>query len=174
MNIIALEAENIKALKAVRIEPKGALVEIAGRNGVGKSSILDAIWWTLAGAKHIQAVPIRTGETKARIRLDMGELIVERRFTEGGTSLKVENAEGAQYKSPQTMLDDLIGALSFDPLAFVSEKPADQFETLRKTLGLDFSEFDEAIQTTFTRRAEANRNGKELRCLLYTSDAADD
>lgn len=166
MNIVALQAENVKAIKAVRIEPKGNLVEIAGKNGQGKSSILDAIWWALAGTRHIQSVPIRTGETKARIRLDLGELIVERRFSESGTSLAVENAEGARYSSPQKMLDDLLGALSFDPLAFVGEKPANQFETLRETLGLDFSEIDAEIGTTFERRAEANANGKELRAAI--------
>src|SRR3990167_8393300 len=84
MKILKLTAENVKKLRAVEITPTGELVEITGRNGAGKSSVLDAIWWALAGTKHIQAVPIRKGATKARIRLDLGELIVERRFTPAG------------------------------------------------------------------------------------------
>ena len=49
MNIVKLRAENIKRIVAVEIEPDGALVQITGRNGAGKSSVLDAIWWALAG-----------------------------------------------------------------------------------------------------------------------------
>ena len=39
MKIIELHAENVKRLKAVQIRPTGPLVEIAGRNGQGKSSV---------------------------------------------------------------------------------------------------------------------------------------
>src|SRR3989337_2937510 len=60
MKILKLTAENVKKLRAVEITPTGELVEVTGRNGAGKTSVLDAIWWALAGTKHIQAVPIRT------------------------------------------------------------------------------------------------------------------
>ena len=127
MKILKLTAENVKKLRAVEITPTGELVEITGKNGAGKTSVLDAIWWALAGTKHIQAVPIRTGATKARIRLDLGELIVERRFTPVGSTLTVEKADGARYTSPQGILDALLGALTFDPLAFVGQEPREQF-----------------------------------------------
>ena len=35
------------------------------------------------------------------------------------------------------MLDDLLGALSFDPLAFSRMKPRDQFDELRRIVKLD-------------------------------------
>lgn len=59
LHILSLEAENVKRLRAVKIEPKGRMVPIGGRNGQGKTSILDAIWWALAGTKHIQAERMR-------------------------------------------------------------------------------------------------------------------
>src|SRR3989304_5788661 len=136
MKILKLTAENVKKLRAVEITPTGELVEITGRNGAGKSSVLDSLWWALAGTKHIQAVPIRKGATKARIRLDLGELTVERRFSEKGPTPTVENAEGARFTSPQGILDALLGALTFDPLAFVGQEPREQFETLRRLLPL--------------------------------------
>ncbi len=58
MQIISLQAENIKRLTAVEIKPDGALVQITGRNGAGKSSVLDAIWWALSSARHIQSGPV--------------------------------------------------------------------------------------------------------------------
>jgi len=165
MKILKLTAENIKKIRAVEITPTGELVEVTGRNGAGKTSVLDAIWWALAGTKHIQAVPIRKGATKARIRLDLGELTVERRFTEKGSMLTVENAEGARFTSPQGILDALLGALTFDPLAFVTQEPREQFETLRHLvpLEIDVDQLDGLNRRDFDARTEINRQAKALR-----------
>src|SRR3990167_8194324 len=133
LTVVSLIAENVKKIRAVEIRPTGELVEITGRNGAGQSSVLDSLWWALAGAKHTQAGPLRKGARRARNRLDLGELIVERRFTETGSTLTVEKADGARFPSPQTMLDALLGALAFDPLAFVNQDPREQFEALRRT-----------------------------------------
>lgn len=81
MKIVQLTAENVKRLKAVTITPKGHMVPITGKNGQGKTTVLDAIWWALGGKENIQAVPIRKGADKARVTLDLGDFIVERIFT---------------------------------------------------------------------------------------------
>lgn len=165
MKILKLTAENVKKLRAVEITPTGELVEITGRNGAGKTSVLDAIWWALEGTKHIQAMPIRKGATKARIRLDLGELVVERRFNEKGSLLTVESAEGARFTSPQGILDKLLGALTFDPLAFVNQEPRAQFESLRKIVPLevDLDQLDGLNRSDFEKRTEINREAKQLR-----------
>src|SRR3990167_7591496 len=165
MKILKLTAENVKKLRAVEITPTGELVEITGRNGAGKTSVLDSIWWALAGAKHIQAVPIRKGADKARIRLDLGDLIVERRFTPKGSTLTVEKADGARYTSPQGILDALLGALTFDPLAFVNQEPSAQFETLRAIvpLEIDLEQLDGLNRRDFDRRTEINRDARAKR-----------
>jgi len=165
MKILKLTAENVKKLRAVEITPTGELVEITGRNGAGKTSVLDAIWWALEGTKHIQAMPIRKGATKARIRLDLGELVVERRFNEKGSLLTVESDKGARFTSPQGILDKLLGALTFDPLAFVNQEPREQFESLRKIVPLevDVDQLDGLNRTDFDKRTEINRQAKQLR-----------
>lgn len=165
MKIVKLTAENVKKLRAVEITPTGELVEITGKNGAGKTSVLDAIWWALAGTKHIQAVPIRRGADKARIRLDLGELVVERRFSAKGSTLTVESADGARYTSPQSMLDALLGALTFDPLAFVNQEAREQFETLRGIVpvDVDVDQLDALNRGDFDRRADLNRQARALR-----------
>lgn len=165
MKILSLTAENIKKLRAVEIKPDGSLVQITGRNGQGKTSVLDSIWWALAGADNIQAAPIRKGETKARIRLDLGELIVERRFSASGSSLVVENTEGARFPSPQKMIDALLGALAFDPLGFVNQDAKEQFDSLRKlaNVDLDFDNLTALNLGDFGRRTNINRDAKALR-----------
>lgn len=165
MKIVRLIAENFKKLRAVEITPTGEIVEVVGKNGAGKSSVLDSIWAALGGAKHIQAVPIRRGADRARVRLDLGELIVERRFTESGSTLSVENAEGARYKSPQAMLDALLGALSFDPLAFVTQAPREQFDALRKIapIEVDVDQLDGLNRRDYAKRTETNGEAKKKR-----------
>jgi hypothetical protein len=169
MKIIELQAENVKRLRAVTITPEGNIVEISGRNGQGKTSVLDAIWWAVSGTTHIQAVPIRKGENEARIRLDLGDLKVIRTFRrreEGGhtTSLVVESADGARYQSPQKMLDSLLSALSFDPLAFTRMDGKAQLETLKRFVpGVDFAAIEKASKADFDRRTEVNRTIRTLR-----------
>ena len=173
MKIIALQAENLKRLVAVEIRPDGHVVEITGRNGQGKTSVLDAIWWALEGATHIQAAPIRRGAAEALIRLDLGALKVTRKFRAkeaGGftTSITVENEGGARFPSPQAVLDALIGELSFDPLAFTRMKPADQFDTLRRFCpDVDFAAIDAANKRDFDERTAVNRKAKDLRAQAF-------
>jgi len=165
MKILKLMVENYKKLRAVEITPHGEMVVITGRNGQGKTSVLDSIWAALKNAEHVQAVPIRTGADKARIKLDLGELVVERRFTPKGSTLTVEKADGARYTSPQSILDALLGALTFDPLAFVNQDPREQFDALRKIVPLevDVDELDSFNKRDFDARTEINRKAKQLR-----------
>jgi hypothetical protein len=165
MRILKLQAENLKRLKIVEITPAGDVVTIAGRNASGKSSALDAIWMALAGKEAIPGEPIRKGCDKARIKLDLGELLVERRFTaSGGTTVHVTNAEGASYKSPQTILDALLGSLCFDPLEFSRQKPREQFDILRKLVDIpiDIDALTRANEDDYQRRKDINRQTKQL------------
>jgi DNA repair exonuclease SbcCD ATPase subunit len=81
MQIVALEIDNLKRIRTVLIVPKGPLVQITGANGSGKSSVLDGIYWAIAGKKAIDAAtPVRQGEETARVKLDLGEVVVTRKF----------------------------------------------------------------------------------------------
>jgi len=165
VKIIKFTAENVKRLKAVEITPSGALVQVTGRNGQGKTSVLDSIWWALAGKEGIQKVPIRRGADKGRIELDLGDYIVERRFTPSGSTIHVRNRDGATYGSPQTMLDGLIGELSFDPLAFSRMETRRQFDELRRIakVELDTEELDRLNRSDYATRTEINRQAKSAR-----------
>lgn len=165
MKIIHLTAENIKKLKVVDITPESDVVQITGKNGSGKTSVLDSIWWALTGTTNIQSQPIRSGETKAHIKLDLGDIVVTRKFTEKGSTLTVENAEGAKFNSPQKMLDDLIGHLSFDPLAFSKMDGKSQYSEIKRisNISVDIDELDRLNKADFDIRTNQNRIGKEYR-----------
>jgi bacterioferritin (cytochrome b1) len=95
------------------------------------------------------------------------ELLVTRKFArkeEGGftSSVTVESADGAQFKSPQKLLDELLGELAFDPLEFTRLKPRDQFDSLRSFVpGVDFESVDALNLADYNRRTEVNRQAKE-------------
>jgi len=158
MKIISLKAENFKRIKALEINPNGAVV-IQGANAQGKTSILDSIAYTL-DSKAVKK-PIRDGEQKSNIEIDLGDYIVKKVTTEKGAYLKVETKEGAQFKSPQKILDKIVGDISFDPLEFSRMKPQQQREALVKMIpALDFTRLDDERKINYDARTELGRDIK--------------
>ncbi|RMH26830.1 MAG: hypothetical protein D6692_08520 [Planctomycetota bacterium] len=165
--IVRLEAENFKRLRAVEIEPDGNVVVVGGRNGQGKSSLLDAIAAALGGAAARPAIPVRAGEEKAVIVADLGDIIVRRVFTaSGGTHLHVKNKEGAVFPSPQALLDRLAGKVTFDPLSFLRQPPKQQLETLKQLVGVDFDSLDQERAALYEERRAVNRATQALKYQL--------
>jgi DNA repair ATPase RecN len=168
MKVIKLKAENIKKLKAVEIEPKENTVVISGKNGAGKSSVLDSIWYALTGKDSLKKTskPIREGEDHASVTVDIGDYVINRNWTSNENSyLKVENKDGAKFPSPQALLDSLIGELSFDPLEFARIEKKKQKEVLLKLLGLsaNVDELDSQYNDIFNERTYIGRNFKTLK-----------
>ncbi len=166
MKIIKLTAENYKRLRAIEITPDGTLQVITGHNAQGKTSVLDAIWAAIGGgqASRETAMPIRDGEDKARVTLDLGDLQVTRTWTGDKSALTVTNADGARYPSPQSVLDALVGRLSFDPLAFTRLSPRDQRESLLGLVGIEdqLAELNRLRAEAFAERTAVGREGKAL------------
>lgn len=165
MKIVALEAQNVKRLRAVSIRPDGSMVVIRGDNGHGKSSVLDSIAYALGGEKLCPPEVVHRGAEEAHVTLDLGDLVVTRRWSADGKSiLSVRSQEGARYPSPQAVLDKLVGKISFDPLAFISRyTPAQQVELLRKMVGIDFSVLDAERKEKYEERTIVNRDVAVLR-----------
>jgi DNA repair exonuclease SbcCD ATPase subunit len=168
MRVIELRAENFKGLKAVEITPDPHLVTISGRNGQGKTSVLDAIWAALAGgtaARQIPA-PVRQGSDTAEVTVNLGDLTVTRTWKYAGatTALKVVAADGKRVTSPQAVLDKLVGALTFDPLAFSRLDERGQVAALLQVVDLPFNPDDLAQQrkNLFDRRTDINREARRI------------
>jgi DNA repair exonuclease SbcCD ATPase subunit len=165
MRIINLKAQNLKKLIAVDITPEHDIVKITGKNGSGKTSVLDAIYWALGGERTVQDKPIREGATKAKIQLDLKDYIVTRTFSAKGSSLSIKSPDGARFLSPQKMLDSLLGKISFDPLYFLRLTAADQVALLNDIVGIDFKAMEDRKISLYNTRTQVNSNGKAVKAL---------
>ena len=172
MHVLSFVAENFKKLRIVEITPKGRLIQITGKNGQDKTSALDALWAALAGKRATPDKPVRKGANSSRLTMYLGDAktgkreIGLRRIINGDrtTTIQLENSDGTKYSSPQAMLDDLMGELTFDPLEFIHMTPKAQVETLRKVVKIeeDVEALDAANKTDYDRRTEINREVARL------------
>lgn len=163
-----LRAENFKRLQAITIRPDGKAVQIiSGRNGQGKTSALDAIVAAVAGRASIQKMPIRKGQKEASIFLDLGQLRIKREFHIGDdgeqtTRLRVENADGVSFRSPQDVLNVLMGDLAFDPLEFTRLDEKSRFDMMKRFVpDIDFDELAQADKKDREDRTALGRRQRE-------------
>ena len=171
MKITGFKAENFKRLRAVELSPDGTSVVIAGRNAQGKSSVLDAIWAALAGKNGVKEItrPIRDGESKASVVVELDDLRVERKWTPSGSTLTVGPRDGkSKFNSPQAILDGLIGKLSFDPLAFAEADAKTQRAMLLDLTGLaeEVDALERDRKAAYDERTEVNRDAKSIKARL--------
>ncbi len=176
MKLVSIKAHNFKGLKLIEVNPGDGTTIIGGKNRAGKSSFLDAIAVTLGGAKLCPKKPIRDGENEAacEIKIDGDpsrllpacKIIRSWRRRENGTiasELEIFTADGHRAPSPQTILDDVIGPLGFDPERFLRMPPKEQAEILKGLVGLDFTDLDKERVKVYAKRTEINRSGKALK-----------
>lgn len=135
IKINKLEIENVKRIKAVKIEPTASgLTIVGGNNNQGKTSVLDSIAWALGGEKYRPSQPQREGSTippTLHIVLNNG-LIVERKGK--NSSLKVTDPSG--NKGGQQLLNEFVEQLALDLPKFMEASGREKAQTLLKIIGI--------------------------------------
>ena len=158
VKINRLEIENVKRVKAVRLSPgANGLTIIGGKNGQGKTSVLDAIAWALGGKKFEPTQAHREGsmtDPKLHVELSNG-LIVERGGKNG--TLKVLDPDGG--KGGQKLLDAFIDELALDLPKFMEASDTEKGKILLQIIGVGdkLAEMDREEATLYTRRTEIGR-----------------
>lgn len=167
--LVSLTIDNVMRLSAVHIDFNGQpVVVIGGENGAGKSSILKSIEMAMGGMDAACGEPVHHGAGWARVVLDLGDIIVTRKWIEGRereSVLEVKSKSGARFSSPQTMLSSLLGRLGFDPMDFEkrdSREPKKQERILRELAGIKTDDIEKAYDKSFEERTAVNRSVKTL------------
>jgi len=165
MNIVSLNVSNFMKIEAAEITPEGNTIILSGPNGAGKSTVIDSFVVGMSG-KALNAIhlPVRQGADSGKIVIDLGDIIVTRKFTNEKSSLVVENNRGMVYKSPQKLLDGLMGIISFDPMQYASLSDKQQKEVLLSLINLpiDIDELDKERKELYDTRTLVNRDIKQL------------
>ena len=158
VKINQLEIENVKRVKAVQLQPSASgLTIIGGKNGQGKTSVLDAIVWALGGKKFEPSAARRDGsvlDPKLKITLSNG-FIVER--SGKNSTLKVLDPTGKKYG--QKLLDGFVEEFALNLPKFMNASPADKCKTLLQIIGVgdDLLKLDSEEATLYNRRTEIGR-----------------
>lgn len=153
IKISKLEIENVKRVKAVKVEPTASgLTIIGGNNEQGKTSILDSIAWGLGGNRYRPSEAARDGSAVPpylHIVMDNG-LIVERKGK--NSDLKVIDPNGK--KAGQQLLDNFVEELAIDLPKFMHSTNKEKAAILLRIIGVgdQLQQLERAEQEEFSRR----------------------
>ncbi|KQR95820.1 MAG: hypothetical protein J0I33_07570 [Microbacterium ginsengisoli] len=134
--------QNFKGVREIELSPTGSLIVVAGANGAGKSSFIDA-FVELFDPKgtRLTPKPIREGEDEARAEYtdtDLGVRIVRTWKKNDAGRLEVFALDGAKYSKPADVVASLTGGLIFDPVAFLNLDEKRQRDALLAKVDLPF------------------------------------
>lgn len=135
MKINSLEVENVKRIKAVKLQPSAnGLTTIGGNNGQGKTSVLDSIAWALGGDRFRPSMPAREGSViPPVIKVVMSNgLVVERKGK--NSALTVTDPDGK--KAGQTLLNDFVEELALNLPKFLQSSGKEKANTLLQVIGV--------------------------------------
>lgn len=179
MKISNLQIENVKRVKAVRIEPtdKGLTI-LGGRNNQGKSSVLDSIAWALGGNRKKPSQAEREGSmNKPYLKVTMNNgLVVERKGK--NSDLKVTDPDG--NSAGQTLLDSFVEELAIDLPQFMEATNKEKADTLLKIIGVgdQLYELEREEKELYDERRSVYRIKEQKRKyaeeLPYHEDAPDE
>lgn len=153
VKINTLEIENIKRVQAVAMEPATAgLTIIGGKNGQGKTSVLDAIAWALGGDRYRPDHYMREGAAApARLKVVLSNgIIVERKGK--NADLKVWDPSG--QRGGQRLLDSFVEELALNLPKFMNAGDQEKADILLRIIGIGdkLHALEQQEQTLYTQR----------------------
>ena len=156
VKISALQLENVKRVRAVQLVPyRDGLTVIGGRNGQGKTSVLDAIAYALGGETFRPSqVQNSEGINQATIRVELDNGLVVTR-TGKNCSLKITDPTGA--RSGQRLLDSFVEKLALDLPKFMQSSDREKASIILRTLGIEdrLADIDRREKAAYDRRRDA-------------------
>ncbi len=179
IKINKLELENVKRIKAVKLEPsENGLTIIGGRNNQGKTSVLDSIAWALGGERYRPSQVRRDGSVippHLHIVLSNG-LVVDRAGK--NSDLKVTDPNG--NKGGQQILNEFVEELALNLPKFMESSDKEKANTLLKIIGVGdrLSELEKEENELYNRRhfigQIADQKAKYAKEMTYWQDVPKD
>ena len=162
MKINKLEIENVKRIKAVKVEPKAnGLTVIGGNNNQGKTSVLDSIAWALGGERYKPSQATREGSVippTLHIVMNNG-LVVERKGK--NSALKVTDPNG--QKAGQQLLNEFVEQLALDLPKFMEASGTEKAKILLQIIGVgpQLAQFEQQEEELYQERLYIGRTADQ-------------
>lgn len=162
MKINKLEIENVKRIKAVKVEPKAnGLTVIGGNNNQGKTSVLDSIAWALGGERYKPSQATREGSVippTLHIVMNNG-LVVERKGK--NSALKVTDPNG--QKAGQQLLNEFVEQLALDLPKFMEVSGTEKAKILLQIIGVgpQLAQFEQQEEELYQERLYIGRTADQ-------------
>lgn len=135
MRISKIKISNLFGIKEISLDNKS--IELSGANGIGKSSVLDAIRYALTNSSNRDYI-VKKGEVEGEILIetDTGLSINRKKRTQSSDYKSIKQNE-KEVNSPETFLKDIFTPMQLDPVAFTQMSKQEQNRII-----LDLIEFD--------------------------------
>ena len=182
IKVLSLVVENFKNIEKTEVDFAGRSATIIGKNGAGKSSLIQAICSPI-DSNYIPAKPVKKGEERGSIELTIGGSLhgEEETYTLGlhfsekhkKGRITVTNGEGEKVNGGKQFISDIVGNIGFDIQEFIKlgvtssgsiSKPGtqEQIEILKKLMPKDvlkqMHDLDKEFKDVYEARADVNRD----------------
>ena len=118
MNITKIKIKNLFGIR--EYEADGTSVELSGKNGTGKSSVLDAIKYALTNKSDREYI-VHKGESEGEIIVETDTGIsIDRKVRTGKAPYKSVKRDGLEVGSPEAFLKELFTPLQLNPIEFMN------------------------------------------------------
>lgn len=140
MKITKIQIKNLFGIKEFNAEQQS--LELSGKNGVGKTSVIDAIRYALTNKSERDYI-VRNGETEGEILIETDNgLRINRKPRTTQADYKSVKQNGAEVGSPESFLRDIFTPLQLNPVEFMSMDKNKQ-----NAIILDMIEYPWSLQT---------------------------
>ena len=136
MKVTKLKIKNLYGIEELDLDGKS--IELIGSNGVGKSSVLDAIRLALTNNSKRKYI-VKKGETEGSVyvELDNGITIDRKKRTDKSDYKSIKDGSGNEINSPETFLKDIFTPLQLEPVEFLSMSEQEQNRILLNLIKFD-------------------------------------
>ncbi len=194
MKILSLVVENFKNIEKTDVDFAGRSAIIIGKNGAGKSSLIQAICSPI-DANYLPAKPIKKGEERGSIELKIGGNLhgEEEVYTLGlyfskehkKGRITITNSDGEKVSGGKKLISEIVGNIGFDIQEFIKlgvtangsvSKPGvqEQIEILKKLMPVDvlkeMYKLDHEYEKTYEARADVNKDIKLSKAKLESHE----
>lgn len=133
LKVAGIQIKNVLGVEELEITPEGNIIEVSGRNGQGKTSIMEAIKDAVGQSNYSNL--LRNGEEKGEVVLDLGDMLLKKTYKQNGETLKLEGRVAGtdsmtNISRPASVIKGLINPNSIDPVRLLTSKPKDLLDAV--------------------------------------------